>query len=331
MGHSSETYERYYTPTHIARDFQSIYFGTPSQEDLVRSVARMGLSRDRRAPVELDDEQREEVHNHPLLVELREERDIRKHELHKQGFRPLLEAQGTSLYAEYESTIRKIGSTTEKLRRERLKEAIRAFHDSIDATEIERQLGGKPATKILTLPTPEFELRERATIANMLSKPFKNDQARVRHIQTLAQLCRLQETSRPKARKRKVECVEDFVSYSKARGSLIKPTGLEIGFEKCAPSTFRGEGVADVQSHRLYSTILPHPVCLLCIGNKEFSYERRMRHIPRKDVLQKHIKAHFKDSQYQGEFACRHPSCSKKLDGIGHFMRHALDVHGVSH
>ncbi|KAK7177720.1 hypothetical protein PSPO01_16227 [Paraphaeosphaeria sporulosa] len=67
MGHSSETYERYYTPTHIARHFQSIYFGTPSQEDLIRSVARMGLSRDRRALVELNDQQQEEVHNHPLL------------------------------------------------------------------------------------------------------------------------------------------------------------------------------------------------------------------------------------------------------------------------
>ena len=127
MGHSSETYERYYTPTHIARDFQTIYFGTPSQEDLIQSVAKMGLSRDRRAPVELDDGQEEEVRNHSLLVELREERDTYKHELYEQGFRPLLQAQGTSLYADYEATIRKIGSTTEKLRRDRLKEAIKTF------------------------------------------------------------------------------------------------------------------------------------------------------------------------------------------------------------
>lgn len=79
------------------------------------------------------------------------------------------------LYADCESTIRKIGSTTEKLRRERLKEAIQTFHNSIDAIEIEKQLSGKPATNILTLPNPEFELRERATVANILSKPFKND------------------------------------------------------------------------------------------------------------------------------------------------------------
>lgn len=331
MGHSSETYEKYYTSTHIARDFQSIYFGTPSQEDLIRSVARMGLSRDRRAPVELNDEQQEEVRNHPLLVGLREERDTFKRELYRQGFRPLVQAQGTSLYADYESTIRKIGSTTEKLRRERLKEAIQTFHNSIDAIEIEKQLSGKSVTGILTLPTPEFELRERASVANMLSKPFKNDRARVRHIHTLARLCRLQETPRPKARKRKVDCVEDSVSSSKEGGPLIKSIGLEIRFEQCGPATSRGEGVADAQSCHLYPMILPHPVCLLCIGQEEGSYEWRMRHIPRKDVLKKHVKVHFKDVQYQGEFECRHPSCSERLKSMGHFMRHALDIHGVCH
>jgi hypothetical protein len=331
MGHSSETYERYYTPTHIARDFQTIYFGTPSQEDLIQSVAKMGLSRDRRAPVELDDGQEEEVRNHPLLVELRKERDTYKHELYGQGFRPLLQAQGTSLYTDYEATIRKIDSTTEKLRRERLKEAIKTFHDSIDAIEIEKHLSGKPATEVLTLLTPDFELRERATIANMLSKPFKNDRARVRHIYTLAQLCRLQETPRPNARKRKADCVEDMMSSSKIGGSLLKPTVLDIRFEKCSPTTSGGEGVVDDQSYHLYPTILPHPVCLLCIGRGELSYERRMRHVPRKDVLKKHIVVHFKDPQYQREFECRHPSCSKKLNGMGHFMRHALDVHGVCH
>ncbi|KAL5404076.1 hypothetical protein PMIN04_012660 [Paraphaeosphaeria minitans] len=314
MGHSSETYERYYTPTHIARDFQSIYFGTPSQEDLIRSVARMGLSRDRRAPVELDDKQQEEVRNHPLLAELREERDVYKHKLYSQGFRPLVQGQGTSLYADYESTVRRIGSTTEKLRRERLKEAIQTFHDSIDAIEIEKQLSGKPATEILTLSTPEFELRERATVANMLSKPFKDDRARVRHIHTLTRLCRLQETPRPKARKRKLDCVEDPVSSSKADGDFTNPTGLKIRFERCEPTASKDEGDADAPSH-LYPMIPPHPVCLLCIG--QGSYEWRMRPIPRKDVLKKHIKVHFKDPQYQ--------------DGMGHFMRHALDVHGVCH
>lgn len=73
----------------------------------------------------------------------------------------------------------------------------------------------------------------------------------------------------------------------------------------------------------------PYPVCLNCIGNEELSHERRLRHVPRKDVLKKHVKVHFKDPQYQDEFVCRHPSCSEKLDGTGHFMGHALGIYSV--
>ena len=57
MDHSSVVYEKYYSPTHIARDFQSIYFGTPKQEELIRSIASMNISRDRHAPTELNGKQ----------------------------------------------------------------------------------------------------------------------------------------------------------------------------------------------------------------------------------------------------------------------------------
>jgi hypothetical protein len=77
--------------------------------------------------------------------------------------------------------------------------------------------------------------------------------------------------------------------------------------------------------------VLPYPVCLICIGNEEFSYERRMRHIPRKDVLKKHVETHFRLPELQSGFACRHPSCSDMLFDSVHFKRHALDIHGVSH
>jgi len=55
IGHHGGTYEKYYIPTHIARDYQSIYFGTPSQDLLIQSVARIGLLRDQRASTELND------------------------------------------------------------------------------------------------------------------------------------------------------------------------------------------------------------------------------------------------------------------------------------
>jgi hypothetical protein len=53
--------QKYYTPTHIARDFQSVYFGSPSEDLLIESIACMGLSRGRRAPTDLSNAHQEEL------------------------------------------------------------------------------------------------------------------------------------------------------------------------------------------------------------------------------------------------------------------------------
>ena len=82
MGHRGSTYEKYYIPTHITRDFQAIYFGCPSEDLLIESVARMGLSRDRHAPTELNDDQLEEVQNNPELVVLRKDREKCKNQIY---------------------------------------------------------------------------------------------------------------------------------------------------------------------------------------------------------------------------------------------------------
>ena len=84
MGHrQSSTYEQYYMPDLIERDFQSIYFGTPSQDLLIQSVARMGISRDRRAPTELTEDQKLEVWNNLELVQLCKDRKRYKDEIYR--------------------------------------------------------------------------------------------------------------------------------------------------------------------------------------------------------------------------------------------------------
>lgn len=340
MGHLGSTYEKYYTPTHIARDFQSIYFGSPSEDLLIQSVARMGLSRDRRAPTELDDAQQEALRNDPALAVLREERETYKGQLHDQGFCPLSKGQGTDLYKKYEDIKRKIGSTYQRLYRERLESAIREFHESIDTIEIARQLSGMVAAEVLTLPAVEFELRERATIASMLFKPIQDDKARVRFVRTLARLCHKQETRQPKALKRKkvslVACeVNGSPSSSKrkkgADGFGKSPINQDGEIVKDELDVPKRRKVLEKRSWQLYPTVLPYPVCLICIGNEEFSYERRMRHVRRKDVLKKHVESHFRLPELQSGFPCRHPSCSDMLVDMMHFKRHARDVHGVSH
>jgi hypothetical protein len=51
--------------------------------------------------------------------------------------------------------------------------------------------------------------------------------------------------------------------------------------------------ILEVQSRQLFPIVAPHPICLICIGNEEFLDERRMRCIPQKDVLKKHVEMHF--------------------------------------
>ena len=179
MGHLGSTYEKYYTPTHIARDFQSIYFGSPSEDLLVQAVARMGLSRDRRAPTQLNDKQKQKLYANPSLVLLREKRSRLKEQLYQQGNATILDAKGTPLFQQYSETNRKIVSTYQRLSRDTLSAAIRHFHESVDTLEVARQLSGLAASDILTLPVTDFELPERAAIAGIIFKPFPDEGTRI--------------------------------------------------------------------------------------------------------------------------------------------------------
>ncbi|KAF2254792.1 hypothetical protein BU26DRAFT_500479 [Trematosphaeria pertusa] len=194
MGHHGDTYEQFYMPNLIKRDFQSIYFGTPSQEDLIWSIARMGLSRDKRAPTTLTDEQKLEVKHHPDLVRLREKRERYNKKLQRLGYHPVEAGTGTSEYAFYEKYKRKANSKANALRNKRLEQAIKDFHDSIDTIEIDRQLDGTNQQEILTPQITRQELRERANVARLMSKSmadFDDERAlrmRIRFTQNLADL-----------------------------------------------------------------------------------------------------------------------------------------------
>jgi len=125
MGHTQggSTFQRYYMPDLIERDFQSIYFGTPAHDDLIQAIARMGLSRDRRAPTELTDAQKDELRENPELVKFREKRDRCTAKIR----RCLKPDADTDLKRQREQLTAKIHSTLAKLHRERLNQAIREF------------------------------------------------------------------------------------------------------------------------------------------------------------------------------------------------------------
>jgi hypothetical protein len=336
MGHSSAVYEKYYTPTHIAHDYQCIYFGTPSEDKLIQSVASMSISRDRRAPKDLDDKELAEVKNDPDMAALRAERTRCKEELYAQGYYPLAMAKGGDLYKKYADINAKLSSTYQKLHRNRLTAAIRHFHDTIDGIEIAKQLSGNARTEVLTLPAVEFELRERAIVAEMVFRPFQDEQMRVQFVRALINLSRKQETRRPKAVKRKMDTVvgpcKQSCSPSERHQSSLAPSLHARDQETAVVGKDSDLAPCEEVREGLYPKVFPYPVCLICVGNSAFSHERRLRPWPRKDVLNKHINAHFKDPEFQAAFACRHPICQGvMLDGIPHFKRHALDAHKVAH
>lgn len=160
-------------PDLIERDFQSIYFGTPSQDDLIQHAARMGILRDERAPTGLTDEQKlefkVELDRHPEIVRLRAKRERYKQRLRSQGYRPINAAKGTRLHDCYDKAKRKLYSLTNVLRKRKEDQAILNFHDAINDYDIERQLNGNVRADLPTRTVVQYEFCERAVIANLLS------------------------------------------------------------------------------------------------------------------------------------------------------------------
>jgi hypothetical protein len=159
-------------------------------------------------------------------------------------------------------------------------------------------------------------------------------------VRTLARLCHKQETRPPQAFKRKrvglVTCEANSSSFSNKRKKGTNSVERSPRNQDCdivieELDATRRENVLEVQSRQLFPIVAPYPICLICIGNEEFSYERRMRCIRRKDVLKKHVETHFRLLEFRSAFPCRHPGCSNILADMTHFKRHALNVHGVSH
>jgi hypothetical protein len=353
MGHHGDTYEEFYMPDLIERDFQSIYFGTPSQDDLIRSVARMGLSRDMRAPTGLTSEQKSEVKNHPDLVKLRNKRERYKKKIYDQGYNPLSAAKGTHLYDRYKEYDRKVNNKANTLRIQRRKQAIRDFHDTIDEIEINRQLDGVAIPEILTRPVTQYELREHTTIVRLISLPLNEldeEQAlktRIKFVYKLSRLCHRQESrwfspcrripTQARGEKHAVSDVDNAKAPKRLRLSVLEPhdsvgpQALE-NVEKNGDVDSASIKVEDVEPLQdSYPIVFTYPVCLICIGDEQFSYEERIRPFARKDSLQRHINLHVEKGVFNQGMECKHPNCSDWLDDVQHFMSHAARIHHVFH
>lgn len=128
----------------------------------------MGLSRDNRAPIEMTEEQKLEVYRYTDLVKLCEKRERHKNKIYRCGYYNLNAAKGTHLHDRYKQYNSEVQSNAAALRNERLNQAIRDFHNTINEIEIDKQLDGTAGPVILTRPVARHELRERTAIVGMI-------------------------------------------------------------------------------------------------------------------------------------------------------------------
>jgi hypothetical protein len=179
-------------------DCQSVCFGSAPQYDLVHLAGR--LLRHGGAPTTLTDEQRLEVSRHPKLVEYRQKSAILLEKMKSRGYSSRAAAEGTELADQYDQYRKKCANLGTKLRRMRLQQAIKDFHDSIHIDEINQQLHGLKASSVIAPPTASYELPERAKIAQLFSQAVQTAnretlfQVRMDLVRTLAQLCMRRES-----------------------------------------------------------------------------------------------------------------------------------------
>ncbi|KAH7363524.1 hypothetical protein B0T11DRAFT_353822, partial [Plectosphaerella cucumerina] len=216
MGHrqgDSSTYVRYYMSNFVGQDTQSIVFGSDLQTDLIQLMGRLRRHGD--APTSLTPEQKSSVQKNPQLIRYLQKRSRAMERFRKQGFRSYEAAKDTTAGKEYEESRKKAASLRKTLSARMLEQAIREFHDTIHAEEIERQLLGiKPDAESLAPSSIKYELREREEVARLFSQATEVkqqedlNQLRLKLVVALSQLCKRRESPcRRQARSRPAKTV----------------------------------------------------------------------------------------------------------------------------
>ena len=218
---------------------------------------------------------------------------------------------------------------TTTLRKKRLDEATRRFHDTIDDLEIERQLDGQPVTVSYIPRTMEFESPEQALVAKFISLPLNASGdgealgGKAVFIEALVNLCLGHE-----CRWHSKEDEHRLTFTDPGRWSLlgftstVQPTRQRVHHENAQwePTAARGH------KRPLSSMVneLPHAfqdhLCLIC--GKSFK---------RKFTRNRHLETHVKAGRFARPFQCRVLGCAKLIEGEAHYKNHCATVHHIWH
>jgi CRISPR/Cas system-associated endonuclease/helicase Cas3 len=170
MGNRGDVYEQYYMPAFIDRDCQAIYLDSTGRDDLIQAVGR--LARHERTPTALTDVQKFEISRHPDLLELIEKRAWYVREIKDHGYPTIKAAKNTRLSKRHKETQAKIKTLKRQLSKDWLEKTIEEFYKTVHTIEVDQQLQGIRPADLLSPPSIEYELEERATVAKLLFKPL---------------------------------------------------------------------------------------------------------------------------------------------------------------
>jgi hypothetical protein len=206
MGHKDAGIFQAYINERIQCDVQAAFLGRPSADALFKSISHMKRDVDPRAPTELNDFEVDSLKTHPLIIELREQRDNLSRET-RRIHKTLKNAEdtGSKMYELYKQANADLESTKKSLKRSKLKESRIEFFNRIETDDARRQLG----VSALDLkqedwkPTEvEHALQERKRVAALLCNPPSNltiqgkQRYRMEMIEAFVALCKKKEMPR---------------------------------------------------------------------------------------------------------------------------------------
>jgi hypothetical protein len=317
MGHrqgDSGVYVEYYMSTFNDVDCQSICFGSAPQHDLIHLAGR--LIRHSNAPTALTAEQRLEVRTDPELVDLCLKRSEALAEIKRQGFPTVAAAKGTQLGENYECYRKRVDNLRKKLTAKRLEHAIKDFHESVDVDEVNRQLHGIKPSTVLAPPTIEYELPERALVAQLFSEAadVRDRKAlhplRVKLVSAIAQLCKRRESPclgpAKRARRSTTKSAED---------NIPRRPGVKRCRELDADYAVAGH-------RRALSTC---PFCELCDLSVGPSQRQKLWRL---DSLGRHIRTQHLERK-DNPFDCPFGDCSETWACAERLVDHIADQHGL--
>jgi hypothetical protein len=333
MGNRGDVYERHYMPAFIDRDCQAIYLGTTRRDDLIRAVGR--LERHEQAPTALTDVQKFEIQNHPDVVKLVKLREKYVGKMKKHDYPTIKAAMGTLWYERHGETQRELNSLRQELSSKLLEKTIDEFHESVHIIEVERQLRGiRPASDVLTPPTIEYELEERAAVARLLFEPLEDldedqvYQVRIKLVQNLVQLCKRQETPHsyktPRTRKNK-DARQNTEPHEQGRPPC--ENDMDWDTKTLVDDKSDADSMAPMEIEE--RPIVPVLYCAFCKWGDEEAGPRKQKYaFSRPDSLGRHVRAqHLKNRT--GGFDCPYRGCSAFLGSAEHFLNHTARLHGL--